>query len=74
MGIATVRPKPRGKRATLAAAVLSAGLTFFGLGLAAGTAQAAPGPLPTRWQCDEHGEHCYHTDDDEPAQPWHPGR
>jgi hypothetical protein len=45
-GIAAARPKPRGKRATLAA-VVSAGLTLFGLGLAAGTAQAAPGLLPT---------------------------
>jgi hypothetical protein len=47
VGIAAARPKPRGKRATLAAAVVSAGLTLFGLGLAAGTAQATPGPLPT---------------------------
>jgi hypothetical protein len=43
VGIAAARPKPRGKRATLAAAVVSAGLTLFGLGLAAGTAQADPG-------------------------------
>jgi hypothetical protein len=40
------RPKPRGKRAALAAALLvSGGLTLSGLGLAA-TAQAAPGPAP----------------------------
>jgi len=53
--IAAARPKPPGKRATLAAAVVSAGLTLFGLGLAAGTAHAddapgdaaAPAPLPT---------------------------
>jgi hypothetical protein len=43
VGIAAARPKPRGKRATLAAAVVSAGLTLFGLGLATGTAQADPG-------------------------------
>jgi hypothetical protein len=42
VGIAAAKPKPRGKRATLAAAVVSAGLTLFGLGLAAGTAQADP--------------------------------
>jgi hypothetical protein len=72
MGIAAARPQPRDKRATLAAAVVSAGLTLFGLGLVAGTAHADPGPLPTRWQCDEHGEHCYHTDDDEAPQPWQP--
>jgi hypothetical protein len=61
VGIAAARPKPRGKRATLAAAVVSAGLTLFGLGLATGTAHAdepgqeqqapgdpaAPAPLPT---------------------------
>jgi hypothetical protein len=40
------RPRPRGKRAALAAALLvSGGLTLSGLGLAA-TAQAAPGPAP----------------------------
>lgn len=40
------RPKPRSKRAALAAALLvSGGLTLSGLGLAA-TAQAAPGPAP----------------------------
>jgi hypothetical protein len=44
VGIAAARPKPRGKRATLAATVVSAGLTLFGLGLAAGTAQADPDP------------------------------
>jgi hypothetical protein len=43
VGIAAARPKPRGKRATLAAAVVSAGLTLFGVGLAPGTAQADPG-------------------------------
>jgi hypothetical protein len=43
VGIAAARPKPRGKRATLAAAAVSAGLTLFGLGLAAGTAHADPG-------------------------------
>jgi hypothetical protein len=47
VGIAAARPKPRGKRATLAAAVVSAGLTLFGLGLAAGTAHADdPGQAP----------------------------
>jgi hypothetical protein len=60
VGVAAARPKPRGKRATLAAAVVSAGLTLFGLGMAAGTAHAdepgqeqpapgdaaAPAPLP----------------------------
>jgi hypothetical protein len=40
------RPKPRSKRAALAAALLvSGGLTLSGLGLAA-TAQAAPGAAP----------------------------
>ena len=69
--IAAARPKPPGKRATLAAAVVSAGLTLFGLGLAAGTAHAddapgdaaAPAPLPTG--PDGPGPSCI---------PWAPGQ
>ena len=45
VGIAAAKPKPRGKHAALAAALLaSGGLLVSGLGLAAGTAHAAPGP------------------------------
>ncbi len=79
VGIAAARPKPRGKRAALAAAVVSAGLTLFGLGLAAGTAQAAPGLLPTHHWCpgdhwdegwgDNRDWHHCHEHDWRPA-PW----
>ena len=75
VGIAAAIPKLRGKRATLAAVVVSAGLTLFGLGLLAGTAQADPGdttdvpgdtgapaPQPTRAGTGQ------------PCIPWAPGQ
>jgi hypothetical protein len=64
VGIAAARPKPRGKRATLASAVVSAGLTLFGLGLATGTAHAdpnptdVPAPVPHAAFCNEHYAEC----------------
>jgi hypothetical protein len=54
VGIAAAKPKPRGKHAALAAALLaSGGLLVSGLGLAAGTAHAAPGPATQQQQISD---------------------
>ena len=71
---AAAKPKSIGKRATLSAVLLlSSGLALAGFGLASGTAQAEPVPVPQHPHfCDwDHGwyedwdwdHHCHHHHD-----------
>ena len=48
---ASVKSKSIGKHRVLAAALISGGLALAGLGLASGTAQADPGPVPQHYWC-----------------------